>query len=83
MPRASNAYSVAQVVKTKPNQSAAAMVAPRAAVLLEAAGLPREAFSPTFAVGRVAGWCAHYLEQRATGRLIRPASRYTGPAPAR
>ncbi|MGD0523987.1 MAG: citrate synthase [Polyangiaceae bacterium] len=53
------------------------------AVLLEAAGLPREAFSPTFAVGRVAGWCAHYLEQRATGRLIRPASRYTGPAPAR
>jgi citrate synthase len=53
------------------------------AVLLEAAGLPREAFSPTFAVGRVAGWCAHYLEQRATGRLIRPASRYIGPAPTR
>jgi citrate synthase len=53
------------------------------AVLLEAVGLPREAFSPTFAVGRVAGWCAHYLEQRETGRLIRPASRYVGPAPAR
>ncbi|HEY3819112.1 MAG TPA: citrate synthase [Polyangiaceae bacterium] len=53
------------------------------AVLLEAIGLPRESFSPTFAVGRVAGWCAHYLEQRATGRLIRPASRYIGPAPAR
>ena len=53
------------------------------AVLLEAVGLPREAFSPTFAVGRVAGWCAHYLEQRGTGRLIRPAARYIGPAPAR
>jgi citrate synthase len=53
------------------------------AVLLEAVGLPREAFSPTFAVGRVAGWCAHYLEQRESGRLIRPASRYIGPAPAR
>jgi citrate synthase len=51
------------------------------AVLLEAVGLPREAFSPAFAVGRVAGWCAHYLEQRETGRLIRPASRYIGPAP--
>jgi citrate synthase len=51
------------------------------AVLLEALGLPREAFSPTFAVGRVAGWCAHVLEQRRVGKLIRPASRYVGPAP--
>jgi len=53
------------------------------AVLLEAVALPREAFSPTFAVGRVAGWCAHFLEQRETGRLIRPASRYIGPPPTR
>jgi citrate synthase len=52
------------------------------AVLLDALGLPREAFSATFAVGRVAGWCAHVTEQRATGRLIRPQSRYVGPAPA-
>ena len=49
------------------------------AVLLEAAGIPRNAFSPTFAVSRVAGWCAHVSEQRKTGRLIRPASRYIGP----
>jgi citrate synthase len=52
------------------------------AVLLEAIGVPRAAFSPTFAVGRVAGWCAHVLEQRRTGRLIRPASRYVGAEPA-
>jgi citrate synthase len=52
------------------------------AVLLEGVGLPREAFSPAFAMGRVAGWCAHVMEQRARGRLIRPASRYVGPAPA-
>jgi citrate synthase len=51
------------------------------AVLLEAIGLPREAFASTFAVGRAAGWCAHVMEQRAHGRLIRPASRYIGPAP--
>ena len=48
------------------------------AVLLEAVGLARSAFSPTFAVGRVAGWCAHVIEQRRTGRLIRPGSRYVG-----
>lgn len=52
------------------------------AVLLEAVGLPRRAFTPTFAVGRVAGWCAHVLEQRQTGRLIRPEARYVGPRPA-
>ena len=32
------------------------------AVLLEAIGIPRTLFSPTFAVSRVAGWCAHYQE---------------------
>jgi citrate synthase len=48
------------------------------AVLLDAVGLDRASFSPTFAVGRVAGWAAHVLEQRATGRLIRPASTYVG-----
>jgi citrate synthase len=46
------------------------------AVLLEAVGLPRALFTPTFAVGRVAGWCAHVEEQRLVGRLIRPQSRY-------
>jgi citrate synthase len=48
------------------------------AVLLDTLRLPREVFTPTFAVGRTAGWCAHVREQRAGGRLIRPASRYVG-----
>jgi citrate synthase len=52
------------------------------AVLLDALGFPRAFFTPLFAVARTAGWCAHIAEQRATGRLIRPASRYTGPVPA-
>ncbi len=51
------------------------------AVLLDAVGLPRTLFSPTFAVGRVLGWCAHVDEQRKTGRLIRPASQYVGALP--
>ncbi len=52
------------------------------ALVLEAVGLPRSAFTPTFAVGRVAGWCAHVAEQRREGRLIRPRARYVGPLPA-
>jgi citrate synthase len=49
------------------------------ALLLEAVGFPAEAFTCVFAAGRVAGWIAHAREQRASGRLIRPQSRYVGP----
>ncbi|HMB53635.1 MAG TPA: citrate synthase/methylcitrate synthase [Thermoanaerobaculia bacterium] len=48
------------------------------ALLLHGLGLPAELFTPTFAVGRTAGWTAHALEQAATGRLIRPAAEYSG-----
>jgi citrate synthase len=51
------------------------------AVLLDSLGLDRALFTPMFAVARVAGWCAHVAEQRDHGRLIRPASRYSGPVP--
>jgi citrate synthase len=51
------------------------------AVLLEAVGIPRALFSPTFAVSRVAGWCAHFEEQRRRGRLMRPLSKYVGAMP--
>lgn len=51
------------------------------AVLLEAVGLPRALFTPTFAIARAAGWCAHVEEQRAVGRLIRPRSRYVDAPP--
>ena len=50
------------------------------AVLLDSVGIPRTLFSPMFAASRVVGWCAHVDEQRAVGRLIRPASIYVGPA---
>jgi citrate synthase len=51
------------------------------AVLLDTLGLPASLFTPTFAVGRASGWYAHIQEQRRTGRLIRPASRYVGERP--
>ncbi len=50
-----------------------------AALLLEACGIPRDAFTPTFATARVAGWLAHSMEQQQTGRMMRPTSRYIGP----
>jgi len=53
-----------------------------AALLLDAVGLPREAFTPVFAVSRAAGWLAHAMEQQRAGRLIRPSSAYIGPVPA-
>ena len=34
-----------------------------------------------FTCGRTAGWCAHILEQKNTGRLVRPSARYIGPDP--
>jgi citrate synthase len=49
------------------------------AVLLDAVGLPRELFTPTFACARSAGWLAHAAEQKETGRLIRPSCNYVGP----
>jgi citrate synthase len=49
------------------------------ALLLEALGFPREAFTCVFAAGRAGGWIAHAREQMLRGRLIRPLSRYVGP----
>jgi citrate synthase len=53
-----------------------------AALLLDAAGFSRDAFTPVFAIGRCPGWIAHALEQRAERRLVRPSARYVGPEAA-
>ncbi len=53
------------------------------AVVLEAVGLPRTLFTPTFAVARTAGWTAHALEQASDNRLIRPDLEYVGPPKGR
>ncbi|TDL57317.1 citrate synthase [Paenibacillus dendritiformis] len=43
-------------------------------------GIPRDLFTPIFAVSRVSGWTAHILEQYENNRIIRPRAEYTGPA---
>jgi citrate synthase len=48
---------------------------------MDACGIPRNMFTPTFASSRVIGWCTHVLEQVSGNRLIRPAARYDGQAP--
>ena len=49
------------------------------ALVLQAIGLEPRQFVAMFACGRVAGWCAHVIEQHAEDHLIRPQSHYTGP----
>jgi len=65
----------------KPARSLQTNVELYTALLLEALALPPSVFTCVFAMGRVAGWIAHAREQLAGGRLIRPQSRYVGPAP--
>jgi len=43
-------------------------------------GIDIDLFTPIFALSRIAGWCAHVIEQHDDNRLIRPRAEYTGPA---
>ncbi|MCI4342800.1 MAG: citrate synthase [Thermoplasmata archaeon] len=75
--------ALAALRAAKPNARLYTNVEFWSAVVLEAVGLPRELFTPTFAVARTAGWTAHALEQAANNRLIRPDIEYVGPAKGR
>src|SRR5262245_33717805 len=74
--------AVAALQRLKPGRRLEANIEMDAALLLDAIGLPREAFTPVIAIARAAALIAHAMEQAKSGRMIRPASTYAGPRPA-
>lgn len=75
------AYIRAALRKKNPERPLETNVEFFTAILLDALAIPRQAFTPIFAVARAAGWTAHAREQQRTGRLIRPSSSYVGAMP--
>ena len=76
------AYIRAALKKKNPDRPLDTNVEFFTAILLDALKIPRQAFTPIFAVARAAGRTAHAREQQRGGRLIRPSSAYIGPMPA-
>jgi citrate synthase len=54
-----------------------------AAVILDFAEVPAHMMPAMFTCARTAGWCAHIMEQKRTGRLVRPSAQYVGPGARR
>ncbi|PIQ27065.1 citrate synthase/methylcitrate synthase [bacterium (Candidatus Blackallbacteria) CG17_big_fil_post_rev_8_21_14_2_50_48_46] len=79
--QAVEALALEALTQHKPERPLATNVEFYTALLLEALGFERQTFTAVFALGRTIGWVAHYYEQIAEGRLIRPQSRYIGPNP--
>ena len=75
------AYARVALKARKPDRPLDTNVEFFTAILLDALMIPRQAFTPIFAVARSAGWTAHAREQQRGGRLLRPNSLYAGERP--
>jgi len=69
--------------KKSPDRVLATNVEYYSAIVLDVAEIPPPLAPAMFACSRVAGWSAHILEQKRTGRLFRPSARYVGPGERR
>lgn len=47
-------------------------------IVYQSMGIPRDLFTPIFAISRVAGWTAHWLEQLKNNRIFRPEQIFVG-----
>jgi citrate synthase len=72
--------ALAELQARRPDRVLATNVEFWAAIVLDFAEVPAHMFTSMFTCARTAGWSAHILEQKRTGRLVRPSARYTGPA---
>lgn len=75
------AYARGALARAKPDRRLDTNVEFYTAILLDALGIPRQAFTTIFASARAAGWIAHAREQQRTGRLLRPTAAYAGTLP--
>ena len=75
--------ALTQLRERRPDRALATNVEFWSAVILDFAEVPPAMFTSMFTCARIAGWSAHILEQKRTGRLIRPSARYVGPKPRR
>jgi citrate synthase len=71
--------ALAELHARRPDRVLATNVEFWSAVVLDFAQVPLHMFTSMFTCARTAGWAAHIMEQKQTGRLIRPSARYIGP----
>jgi citrate synthase len=77
--RAVEQTAVRVLDESKPGRNLKTNVEFYTALVLQSLGLQPRSFVAMFACGRVAGWCAHVIEQHGEDHLIRPQSEYVGP----
>lgn len=75
--------ALSELQDRRPDRSLQTNIEFWSAVILDYAQVPASMFTSMFTCARIAGWSAHILEQKRTGRLIRPSARYVGPRPRR
>ena len=75
------AAALAELRERRPDRPIETNVEFWAAVILDFAEVPPHMMPAMFTCARTAGWAAHILEQKRTGRLVRPSARYIGPDP--
>jgi citrate synthase len=73
--------ALAELRERRPDRAIETNVEFWAAVILDFAQVPPKMMPAMFTCGRTAGWCAHILEQKRLGKLVRPSAVYVGPEP--